>query len=47
VLETSIKLPISQRWTEGPAFTANIREGKVEIDVSSAGAGHLSLAATA
>ena len=46
VIETSIKLPISQGWTEGTAFTANVREGKIEIDVA-LGSGRLSLAATA
>ena len=34
VIEIAIKLPISQRWTEGDAFTADVRDGKVEIEVS-------------
>ena len=34
VIETRIKLPISQRWTEGDEFTADVREGHVEIEVS-------------
>ena len=33
VIENRIKLPISQRWTEGTAFTADVREGKLEIEV--------------
>src|SRR5688572_25021186 len=46
VIETRIKLPISQRWTEGDEFTAEVREGRVEIDVTRA-AGRYALAATA
>jgi hypothetical protein len=46
VIETRIKLPISQRWTEGDEFTAEVREGRVEIDVTR-GAGRYALAATA
>jgi len=33
VIDNRIKLPISQRWTEGHKFTADVREGKIEIDV--------------
>ena len=40
-IEERIKLPISQRWTEGETFTAEVREGRVEIDVVDA-AGHVS-----
>ena len=46
VIETRIKLPISQRWTEGDEFTADIRDGRVEIDVTRA-AGLTEFAATA
>jgi ATP-dependent Clp protease ATP-binding subunit ClpA len=47
VIEAKIKLPISQRWTEGEVFTADVRDGKVEIEVTRAH-GHFSeLAATA
>ena len=46
VIENRIKLPISQRWTEGRAFTATVREGKVEIEVTNE-TGRLELAATA
>jgi ATP-dependent Clp protease ATP-binding subunit ClpA len=34
-IEERIKLPISQRWTEGSVFTADVRDGRIEIDVSS------------
>ena len=34
VIETKIKLPISQRWTEGEQYTAELRDGKVEIEVT-------------
>jgi ATP-dependent Clp protease ATP-binding subunit ClpA len=46
VIESRIKLPISQRWAEGRAFTATVREGKIEIDVT-AETGRFALAATA
>ncbi len=46
-IEERIKLPISQRWTEGELFTADVRDGKVEIDVSRATGGVSRLAATA
>jgi ATP-dependent Clp protease ATP-binding subunit ClpA len=35
LIETSIKLPISQRWTEGTSFTAMVREGRIAIEVTS------------
>jgi ATP-dependent Clp protease ATP-binding subunit ClpA len=47
VIESKIKLPISQRWTEGNAFSADVREGKVEIDVVQTDARLSGLAATA
>jgi hypothetical protein len=47
VIEAKIKLPISQRWTEGAAFVADVNDGKVEITVASAQAGYDALAATA
>jgi ATP-dependent Clp protease ATP-binding subunit ClpA len=43
-IEDRIKLPISQRWTEGTAFTAEVRDGTIEIEVSPSVA---ALAATA
>jgi ATPases with chaperone activity, ATP-binding subunit len=46
VIESKVKLPISQRWTEGGAFTAVARDGRLEIDVDSQ-AGRFELAATA
>jgi ATP-dependent Clp protease ATP-binding subunit ClpA len=45
VIESRIKLPISQRWAEGRAFTATLRDGTVEIDVTSE-TGRFALAAT-
>ena len=47
VIEAKIKLPISQRWTEGTAFVADVNDGKVEVTVASAQAGYDALAATA
>ena len=46
VIETRIKLPISQRWTEGEEYVAEVHDGRVEIAVNRA-AGLASLAATA
>jgi hypothetical protein len=37
-----VSLPVSQRWSEGKAFTADVKDGRIEVSVSSA-----SLAATA
>jgi ATP-dependent Clp protease ATP-binding subunit ClpA len=45
VIESRIKLPISQRWTEGHGFVADVRDGRLEIEVSEAG--YSTLAATA
>jgi ATP-dependent Clp protease ATP-binding subunit ClpA len=47
VIEERIKLPISQNWTAGDVFTAEVRDGRVQIDVSSAGGAYSELAATA
>jgi ATP-dependent Clp protease ATP-binding subunit ClpA len=47
IIEERIKLPISQRWTEGRTFTADVRDGVVEIEVSSARGEYPALAATA
>jgi hypothetical protein len=41
-----LKLPISQRWNEGNHFTAELRDGKIEVEVTRA-ARVLGLAATA
>jgi ATP-dependent Clp protease ATP-binding subunit ClpC len=46
-IEERIKLPISQRWLEGEAFTAEVRDGKLEIEVSAAGGQIPALAAIA
>jgi ATP-dependent Clp protease ATP-binding subunit ClpA len=47
-IEDRIKLPISQHWSEGTVFTADVRDGHVEVEVTSPAAVPLSsLAATA
>ena len=46
-IEERIKLPISQRWLEGDAFTAELRDGKLEIEVAAAGGQMPALAAIA
>jgi ATP-dependent Clp protease ATP-binding subunit ClpC len=46
-IEERIKLPISQHWTEGDMFTVDVSDGRVEIQVSSAGGPFSVLAATA
>jgi ATP-dependent Clp protease ATP-binding subunit ClpA len=48
VIESAIKLPISQRWTEGKSFAADVDEqGHVTIQVSDAPGRYPALAATA
>ncbi len=47
VIETKIKLPISQRWTDGTTFVAEVSDGKVEIQVVDAHGQYPALAATA
>jgi ATP-dependent Clp protease ATP-binding subunit ClpA len=34
-IDERIKLPISQRWTEGTVFAAELRDGRIEIEVTS------------
>jgi ATP-dependent Clp protease ATP-binding subunit ClpC len=47
-IEDRIKLPISQRWTEGEIFTVDVREGQITVDVArSEGGAYSQLAATA
>jgi ATP-dependent Clp protease ATP-binding subunit ClpA len=46
VIESKIKLPISQRWAEGTAFLADVQHGRLEIQVTAA-PGYSALAATA
>ncbi len=46
VIESKIKLPISQRWNDGRQFTLDVRDGQVELAVKHAD-GRLALAATA
>jgi len=47
VIESAIKMPISQRWAEGQAFVADVRDGHVEVEVVQARGGYPALAATA
>jgi ATP-dependent Clp protease ATP-binding subunit ClpA len=47
VIESRIKLPISQRWAEGDEYTAEVRDGRVEIEVTRANGRFAELAATA
>jgi ATP-dependent Clp protease ATP-binding subunit ClpA len=46
-IEERIKLPISQRWNEGDTFVAELRDGRVAIEVASAGGAYSELAAIA
>ncbi len=46
-IEDRIKLPISQHWGEGDVFVADVRDGRVQIEVRSAGGAYAELAATA
>ena len=46
VIESKVKLPISQRWSEGERFTADVRDGQFTIDVTRK-QGRFELAATA
>jgi ATP-dependent Clp protease ATP-binding subunit ClpA len=47
-IEDRIKLPISQQWTAGEAFTADVVDGQIVVTVSSeAGGAYPELAATA
>jgi ATP-dependent Clp protease ATP-binding subunit ClpA len=47
VIEAKIKLPISQRWMDGEDFTADVRDGHVEIDVTRPNGQYSELAAIA
>jgi ATP-dependent Clp protease ATP-binding subunit ClpC len=47
VIEDRLKLPISQRWTEGTSFIADLKDGRIELEVDSAPGGYATLAATA
>ena len=47
-IEDRLKLPISQQWTQGEAFTADVVDGQIAVSVSSgAGGAYSELAATA
>jgi ATP-dependent Clp protease ATP-binding subunit ClpA len=45
-IEDRIKLPISQRWTEGQTFQADVKDGRIEVEITGA-AGSFPLAAIA
>jgi ATP-dependent Clp protease ATP-binding subunit ClpA len=47
VIESKIKLPISQHWNTGKAFVADVIDGHVETVVADAQGGYPALAATA
>src|SRR4051812_5640176 len=47
VIESKIKLPISQQWAHGAAFSAEVEEGQVVLRVAEARGGYPALAATA
>jgi ATP-dependent Clp protease ATP-binding subunit ClpA len=47
VIESRIKLPISQRWTEGDDFCVDVTDGRVQVNVCRAGGRFAGLAATA
>ncbi|HYT76334.1 MAG TPA: ATP-dependent Clp protease ATP-binding subunit [Vicinamibacterales bacterium] len=47
VIESRIKLPISQRWTEGKTFVADVVDGQFDIQVVDARSEYPALAATA
>ncbi len=47
VIEERIKLPISQRWAEGREFTADVRDERIEIEVTLSHGEYPALAATA
>ena len=46
-IEDRIKLPISQRWTEGTHFSADVKDGQIAVEVSDAAGRLQNLAATA
>jgi ATP-dependent Clp protease ATP-binding subunit ClpA len=46
-IEERLKLPISQRWTEGDSFIAELRDGRIEVDVAPAAGSISTLAAIA
>jgi ATP-dependent Clp protease ATP-binding subunit ClpC len=47
-IEDRIKLPISQQWTQGEAFTADVVDGQIAVSASSGvGGAYSALAATA
>jgi ATP-dependent Clp protease ATP-binding subunit ClpA len=47
VIDSRIKLPISQRWTEGEDFAVDVRDGQIEVTVSRGTGQFAGLAATA
>ena len=47
VIEDRIKLPLSQQWTNGEAYVVDVRDGRIEVQVTPASGGYPALAATA
>jgi ATP-dependent Clp protease ATP-binding subunit ClpA len=47
IIEVRIKLPISQRWSEGSRFLAEVRDGRLAIEVAPDPSAMAALAATA
>jgi len=47
VIESKIKLPISQHWTEGISFVADVRDGQLDVRFAGAEGRYPALAATA
>src|SRR4051812_34967264 len=47
VIESKIKLPISQQWTAGTTFAADVEDGEFVVRVAEARGGYPALAATA
>ena len=47
IIEERIKLPISQRWSEGSRFLAEVRDGRLAIEVAPDPSAMAALAATA
>jgi ATP-dependent Clp protease ATP-binding subunit ClpA len=47
VIESRIKLPVSQRWTDGDDFCVDVKEEELQVNVCGAGGRFATLAATA
>jgi ATP-dependent Clp protease ATP-binding subunit ClpA len=47
LIEERVKLPISQHWNEGQLFVADVKDGRLDVEVFEARGGYPALAATA